>query len=111
MDVVKSATWYAELLERSLGIYLNLGQLASDTCLAHIPICFYKLFHMNLLAINFRVVCMEGCARPWIESNTWHLQLAGTIGCAFPVDVPHNSVTSSVPKETSFTHSLEAVVQ
>ena len=69
---------------------LILGRLAVIHCLAQIPICFCKPFQMNSLAISFLVVCMEEFARPWIESNIWCLKLAGTIGRALLVDVPHS---------------------
>ena len=67
-----------------------------------IPICFCRPFHTNLVAMSFFVVRMEGCDRPWIKSKTWHLQLAGTIGLAWPVDISHRSVTPLGSKRNVF---------
>ena len=54
---------------------------------------------------------MDGWDNPWIISKTLRLQLGGTMGRGWPVDMSHKSVALDGPKGKSFSLRLVMVVR
>ena len=70
--------------------------------LAQTPTCFCSVVQIKFKEISFLVKCMDGCERLWTKSNTFHLQLLGTVGLTWPVDKLHSNVAPWSPKAISF---------
>ena len=58
-------------------------------CFAQAPACFCNPLHTKIFRDELSRWAYRGMS---ITSNTWHLQPAGTMGQATPVDVSHKSV-------------------